>query len=363
MSRSIGSDGDSAADGADTDEVVRTMSPPSHWTEEHQLAALAAPPFYHQDVPKVAIADELGISRFKVARLLELARDSGIVTIEMHDAGVPDDRLSQELCDHLRLDECIVVNSRGSEDDIREQIATVGAHFLESNLHEGDVLGLAWGRTLGAMTRHLGQLPAITILQLNGAASSQPENSPVDVVRRASLRSGGAAHAFFLPLVVHDEHTAAVLRSQPDVAATMRLFDDLDIAMVSLGSWVPPSSQIHDNLETGERDHLLAKGVQADLACTLLDSDGNVVDGGYIGRSISIRHEQLRAVPRVIALAGGTIKAAAALAAARSGLMTGLITDRSLAEAVLAMPFASSDQREADKAVEAPTSRDAPSGA
>jgi DNA-binding transcriptional regulator LsrR (DeoR family) len=339
MGRSSGSQSGSTATEADTDSGAEEAAPPSRWTEDHVLAARAARRFYLEDVTKVAIAEELGISRYKVARLLEFARASGIVTIEMHDTGVSDARLSEAVREHLRLDECIVVNSRGTDDEIREQVARAGAHFLERTLEAGDVLGLAWGRTLRAMTSQLGPLPPITILQLNGAASSQPEDSPVEVVRRASLHSGGSAHAFFLPLIVRDEQTAAALRSQPGVAATMRRFDDLDIAIVSLGSWVPPSSQIFDNLEPSERERLLAEGVRADLACTLLDADGEVVDGGYIGRSLSIRHEQLRAVPRVIALAGGANKAAAAVSAARSGLMTGLITDRELADAVLAMPL------------------------
>src|SRR3981189_2997527 len=47
------------------------------------LAARVAREFYLEGVSKVDIADRLGISRFRVARLLDSARDAGMVRIEI----------------------------------------------------------------------------------------------------------------------------------------------------------------------------------------------------------------------------------------------------------------------------------------
>jgi len=47
------------------------------------LAARVARQFYLEGVSKVDIADQLGISRFRVARLLDSARESGLVRIEI----------------------------------------------------------------------------------------------------------------------------------------------------------------------------------------------------------------------------------------------------------------------------------------
>ena len=47
------------------------------------LAARVARQFYLEGVSKVDIAERLGISRFRVARLLEAARESGMVRIEI----------------------------------------------------------------------------------------------------------------------------------------------------------------------------------------------------------------------------------------------------------------------------------------
>src|SRR5215813_13476566 len=73
------------------------------------LAARVARQFYLEGVSKVDIADRLGISRFRVARLLDSARETGMVRIEI---GLPggnlDAGLSAELCSAFGLKHAFV---------------------------------------------------------------------------------------------------------------------------------------------------------------------------------------------------------------------------------------------------------------
>ena len=52
------------------------------------LLASIARRYFLDGRSKVEIADEFGLSRFKVARLVDLARDSGLVHIESRDEGL-----------------------------------------------------------------------------------------------------------------------------------------------------------------------------------------------------------------------------------------------------------------------------------
>ena len=79
-------------------------------------------------------------------------------------------------------------------------------------------------------------------------------------------------------------------------------------------------------------------GCVADIAGILLTEEGLPVDEAFQERCIGISFEQLRAVPRVVAVAAGASKAAAVRAVARAGLISELVTDHALAEAVLAAP-------------------------
>lgn len=296
---------------------------------------LAARRYYIDDVSKVQIADELGLSRFKVARLLEQARQTGVVTIAIQADGLHDPALSARLCEHLGLDKVTVIETSGDADAVRHQVGEAAAEILGATLRPGEVLGLAWGRTLTAMSAALPPLPRVDVVQLTGAIGTDLDESPVEIVRRVALRAGGTARPIFAPLVVDDPRTAAALRRQPDVAAALRMFDAVTTAVVSVGSWEPPDSQLLRTISDDERQTLLDAGVRAEVASLLVSDEGQLVAPDFQDRCVTITFEQMRAIPRIIAAAGGAQKARAVAAVARAGLCTELVTDRALAEAVL----------------------------
>ena len=76
-----------------------------------QIAAHAARRYYLDDRSKVDIAAELGVSRFKVARLLDLARTEGIVTIKVHDPRGVDPELSESLRAALGIRQALVLDA------------------------------------------------------------------------------------------------------------------------------------------------------------------------------------------------------------------------------------------------------------
>ncbi|WP_157970545.1 sugar-binding transcriptional regulator [Nakamurella deserti] len=315
------------------------MSIEDQGIDERELMAAVARRFYIEDRSKVEIATELKLSRFKVARLLDQARSSGLVTITLDDAGLPDRELSERLRRHLDLTECLVVESAGDEADVRRQIGAAAATLLASSLHEGDVLGLAWGRTTAAMTAELKSLPKISIVQLTGTVGGDLAESPVEIVRQASQRAGGTAKPIFAPFLLDDPVTTAALRRQADVAEVMDMFGSVTVAVVAVGSWDPPASRLREALSDVDRRSMEDQGTQAEVAAIFIDRDGRVVGQQLTDRCLSINATQLAAIPRVIAVAGGRAKARAVLAVARARLITSLITDRALAEAVLDIPY------------------------
>ena len=189
------------------------------------------------------------------------------------------------------------------------------------------------------MSAALPALPRLTVVQVSGATGTSVEDSPVEVVRQIAQRSGGSAYPIFAPLVVEDARTAEALRRQPGVAAAFALFDELTTAVVAVGSWDPPNSQLLSSLEPDEQQQLLRLGVRAEVAATLLSDDGRELAPEMSTRCIAIPLDQLCRVPRIVAAAGGADKAGAVVAAVKAGLCHELVTDRSLAEAALATPL------------------------
>ena len=300
-------------------------------------AANVARRFFIDGRSKSEIAEEFGLSRFKVARILDEARASGIVRIEISLPAGLDARLADELRQAFGLRHAIVVDTPEQPEVLmRQELARAAAALLGEIVTDDDVLGVGYGRTLTVMAETL-HLPACPVVQLTGAllGVNMSENS-VELVRQISARSGGRPYSMYTPQVLPDIKTAALLRQQPEVAEAHRMFDRVTTAVVAVGSWSPPHSQLYDALPERARTTLLRKGAIAELCAVLLDRDGNQVAADFTERCISIRGEQLRQVAEVVAVAGGTVKAGAVRAVLNGGWATSLIADTSLATALLA---------------------------
>ena len=77
------------------------------------LTATVARRYYLEGATKSDIAAELGLSRFKVARLLDEARASGVVRIELDSPGEIDLDLSVRLREAFGLRHCVVRRRAG----------------------------------------------------------------------------------------------------------------------------------------------------------------------------------------------------------------------------------------------------------
>ncbi len=301
------------------------------------LTATIARRYYLEGASKREIADELGLSRFKVARLLDRALSTGLVRIELHYEGEIDLDLSVRLGTHLHLRRCLVVDS--AEDDeplLRTNLGRVAAGLLTETVQPDDVLGLAWSRTLMAMRSSLTALAPCSVVQLSGALSRPDvDEGSIELVRDVARIANGPAFCFYAPMIVPEPETARSLRNQSEVAQAMERFGDLTKAIVTIGAWIPGQSTVADAVgpEAYEQDRRL--GARAELCGIQLDAAGLPLHTRLSERIIGIDAEQLRATPEIIAIAYGASKVDAVRAAVHGGFVTSLITHASLANALL----------------------------
>src|SRR5215217_5984189 len=81
------------------------------------LSASIARRYYLDGRSKLEIAEEFGVSRFKVARLIEAARSSGLVRIEIGQQGLVDVDLSAQLQARFGLRHAVVVDAPDEHDE------------------------------------------------------------------------------------------------------------------------------------------------------------------------------------------------------------------------------------------------------
>jgi len=301
------------------------------------LTATVARRYYFDGVSKSDIAAELDLSRFKVARLLDQARASGLVRIELDYRGEINLDLSARLTTALGLRHCVVIDSPEDDDALlRANLGRAGAGLLAEILDADDVLGLAWARTLMEMRRALTRLVPCAVVQMTGALSRPDvDESSIELVRDVARISGGPASFFYAPMILPDAATARALRTQPEIARAISRFPDLTKAVVGLGAWQKGQSTVADAVSENERRELYDQGVRAESSGILLDADGRSMTAPLTERIIGIDAAQLQAVPEVIAIVYGTSKAGAVRAAVRGGIVTSLVTHAAMASELL----------------------------
>lgn len=302
------------------------------------LTAGVARRYYFDRATKSEIAQELNISRFKVARILDAAQRSGLVRIEIDYRGDLDLERSVALQRAYGLRHCLVVNRDDADPvTLRAQLGAVAAGLLTEIVGPGDTLGIAWSRSLMAMTATLRRLAPCAVVQLFGSLPAADSGaSALELVRDVARVSGGPAYYFYAPMIVADAATAHALRSQPEIARALTRASEVTVAVAGIGTWQPGGSTFVDALPESEWREIHDLGVRGEVGGIQLDGDGSPVPTPLTDRVIGVSAAQMLAVPEVIGVSYGVAKAGAVRAAMRGKLISGLITHSSLAEALLA---------------------------
>ena len=302
------------------------------------LAAAVARRHYLHGQSKVVVAGALGISRFKVARLIEFAREAGLVRIEIVADGEIDLDRSVRLQEAFGLRHAVVLDGAGLDfPTLSDHLGNATAQLLSEILTEDDVLGLPWARSIDIMTRSLRNLPRIDVVQLTGAMQVPGiESSAVDIVRRAARVTGGRASVFYAPLVLDDAAVARTLRRDSQVASVLAEASLVTTAVMGLGSWSAGLSTVFDAVSPADRDACREAGCVGEIGGRLFDAEGRFINPPLAERIVTIGSDDLLAIREVIAIVSGEGKAAAVQAALKGGLVNSLVADVPMADALLA---------------------------
>lgn len=308
--------------------------------EELQLLLRAARLYYEDDLTQQEVAEELGISRPTVSRLLAQARQEGIVQITVADPFATHEELEARLAEIFTLRRAVVVTGEGATGDrLGRRLGLAAARYLRSALNRGELVGVGWGRTLHAVAEALdseAQIGIEVFPLIGGLGQVSPSFQVNELARRLADAFGGTWHPLYVPAFVDDMSACQSLFQVPDVAAIIQTWPKLGILLVGIGHFAMhrQSSMLFANyMDEALLEKLEAEGAVGDLCGRFFDPQGQqcLVEPGVIGVSL----EQLRALDHVVAVAAGADKAAAILGALRGGYLNVLVTDTTAAQAIL----------------------------
>lgn len=298
--------------------------------------------YYEDNMDQTEIAQRIDRSRSMISRMLNEARDLGLVEIRVKFPFKTDQDLEARLCDVFNLSQARVLAAPPINDypTLLRRLGRLGAQYLQDILHDDIKISIGWGASLHQLVQSLPGTPLqnASVVQIMGSAGhSDPMIDGSELARWLSQKLGAEHRYLPAPLIVKNEAIAQALLSDSLIANTLTLARQVDVALVGIG---PVDSTLSGLYRTGyfteaDMDALKQAGVVGDIIGRLLDRNGNLADVPINCCIIGQDLETLKQIPQVIGIAGSPMKVLAILAALRSGCLDALITDAQTAEAIL----------------------------
>ncbi len=302
----------------------------------------AASMYYLQDLKMEVIARHLGTSRSTVSRLLKQARHSGLVEITLRPSSSRAPGLANWLAKTYRVrPHLVAVADQAPDLDRLDQVAKTAGRLVSSWFDSDMVLGLAWGTTLSAVSRHL--QPKATrgahVVQLNGAANTRTSGVEYasDLISRFAGAFSATVHHFAVPAFFDFPDTKAAMWRERSIRRVLDVQSKTDIAVFGVGALtgpVPSHVYLAGYLDEDDMSGLRADGVVGDICTTLLRADGSWRDIALNNRATGPTPTQLARIPRRVCVAAGDSKAAPLNAALAAGVVTDLVIDELTAAAL-----------------------------
>ena len=160
--------------------------------------AQAAWLYYVGNLSQQEVSQRLGVSRFKVLRLLADAREQGLVRITVEHRTARTLALADQLVSAFGLQEVQVAPLEAGPDDevmARNAVAILASGYL-TRIASSDkpiTIGVGWGRTLSAMADNLTRVrnSGLTFVSLMGSVTYASHTAPGDVCVRLAAQTGG----------------------------------------------------------------------------------------------------------------------------------------------------------------------------
>jgi DNA-binding transcriptional regulator LsrR (DeoR family) len=312
-----------------------------------QLMTRAAWLYHVAGLNQEETSRRMGLTRARVNKLLQQARETGLVSITINDRDVGLLPVEEALRRAFALDFCLATPALGLTGDSAtladialRAVGTAGARYLRDRLAEKPdaIVGTGWGRTLAHLARQMSGVstPRARFISLMGSLTANSSFNPFEVVQALAQATGGEGYFLPVPFIADTPEDRAVLLAQRVVARPLDLARHADIALISVGELTESSLLRTQGMITAEElADLRRAGAVGDTNGIFFDAEGRPVDHTLNARSIGAGFDDLARATTVL-LSAGTGKTAATEALLRSGIIRGLIIDGDAALALAA---------------------------
>ncbi|MDO4664957.1 MAG: sugar-binding transcriptional regulator [Actinomycetaceae bacterium] len=315
------------------------MSPAEPLSQKDVQAIDAAKFYYEGGLSQVEVSEKMGFSRPTISKLLQHANQRGFVKISVVDPRLKDNSVAQALQEKFGLAAVrVVYPASGGEAELRTALGQAGAQLLQETVRDGDVVGVAWSRTVCALTTALEQTPRrnVKVVQLRGTVGDYATGfTEVQTIGGIARAFGAEPFLLGVPGIFHSLEAKTAVEHEKQVQEVLRLGCSARVAVFSVGGAAQSSYLMSaPALSKRERDHLQACAV-GDICSRFVDANGRICLPDLNNRTVGLSLPQLRRISQKILVAGGSDKAGIIRAALEHNYVSQLVIDAQTARKIL----------------------------
>ncbi len=279
--------------------------------------------YYFENMTQQQIADVLGVSRLRVIKLLEKARDTGIIQFKLRQDGVERIQLEKKLMERYGLKDAFVVPAMPGRTEVNENIAKAAAMYVRDRLTENSFINIGYGDTPSRVLNNLATMAQepISCVSLTGGVNYYLPDTRSNVFN-AKL------YLMPAPLLASSKEMAEAMRQEASVMEISRMVRLASVSVIGIGPMHESATIIKSGiLSKNDFLYLSMKGAVGDVLSHFIDKDGELIESPVEDRLISTSLNTLRELKNVIGVAAGDTKVEAIRAALMGKYIDVLITD------------------------------------
>lgn len=310
-------------------------------SDEELLAVKAAEMYYLDNMTQEGIGVELFLSRWKVGRLLSLAKARNYVRIEIAHPRARLLHLERELRARFRLKDAVVVPDHGADNSVEQRVvvARAAADYMALLRPVPRTLGISWGRTLHEVAECLaeGWASGVNAVQVNGGVTlTRRQGTAAQTAMTIAQKGGGTALLMPSPAILEHKATKRVIESDGAVAHVIGAARKASTYL--FGAGLPDITSVlveSGYLNPRKIESLVRAGAVGDVLGRYINDAGQVVDQELDDRTIGLTLEELKSAERTILVISGEEKSRIADAVVTNGLCNVIISNEKIARYLL----------------------------
>jgi deoxyribonucleoside regulator len=288
---------------------------------------------------QIEIGTRMGMSRWKVGRVIKDARERGLITITINHPQVDLTETEIKLAHKFDLKQSIVVDiNEFSGNSPLNQIGMAGAQYLASIIHHYHILGVTWGLTMSHVVKFLPKIEPVglELAQIGGGIGTIEGTDNPALSTMLGQKMSANAHIIQAPIIVRNKSIRDILFRENKIRETLEIAKRADIVMFGVGL-VSTESLLWQSGFLGPKEAAKLKkaGAVGAICGRFFNDQGKQCWQALADRTIGLSLNELKKIKHKILIAVGKEKLQAILGALEGNLVDVLIVDKETAHRLL----------------------------